>query len=705
MFQYTDLRDQLAEYLSEEQVALISQAYLMAEAAHSGQKRFTGEPYITHPIEVARILGTMRMDHETILAAILHDVIEDTTLTKAQIGEKFGEKVAELVDGVSKLTQIEFNSKEEAQAENFRKMMLAMAQDIRVILIKLADRLHNMRTLGSLPPAKRRRIALETLEIYGPIAARLGINTLRVEFEDLGFSALYPLRHRVLKESLGRLRKNRKELLDSIEKTITQETNKTKLPPTIIWGREKHLYSIYKKMKTKASSFAEVMDVYAFRIIVDSIDTCYRVLGIVHNCYKPVVGRFKDYIAIPKANGYQSLHTTLLGPYGVPIEIQIRTEEMDHIAENGIAAHWLYKNDEQYIDAHQTHVQTQTREWLKNLLEIQQQTGSSLEFIEHVKVDLFPDEVYVFTPKGNILALPQGSTPIDFAYSVHTDVGNTCVACKINRRLAPLSSRLESGQTVDIITTPKAHPNPAWLSFTISGKARTNIRHWLKNQRRSESCELGKRLIEKALGTFYLALAQLEPIHVKQTLRALNIDSFETLCEEVGLGTRMAGLVAQRLAGGTHPSGTEGTGALAIQGTEGLAVSYAHCCYPIPGDPIIGYLEHGTGLVIHQESCQNVHLDKESAHYIHVRWEGEVNKEFPVELKVDALNRRGVLAMMANTIAEGSSNIIDVTIDERDHHHNTINFVLSVRNRAHLARLMRRLRAISEVIKIVRTKG
>jgi GTP diphosphokinase / guanosine-3',5'-bis(diphosphate) 3'-diphosphatase len=704
MFQYTDLRDQLAEYLSEEQVEAISQAYLLGEAAHSGQKRFTGEPYITHPIEVARILATMRMDHETIIAAILHDVIEDTSLTKAQLSEKFGLKVGELVDGVSKLTQIEFNSKEEAQAENFRKMMLAMAQDIRVILIKLADRLHNMRTLAGLPPAKRRRIALETLEIYAPIAARLGMNTLRVEFEDLGFAALYPMRYRILKDALGRIRKNRKALLDSIETALTQATNQAKLPPAIVWGREKHLYSIYKKMKTKGSSFAEVMDVYAFRIIVDSIDMCYRILGIVHNFYKPVIGRFKDYIAIPKANGYQSLHTTLLGPYGVPIEVQIRTEEMDQIAENGIAAHWLYKNDEKQFDTSQIQVQTQTREWLKNLLEIQQQTGSSLEFIENVKVDLFPDEVYVFTPKGNILALPQGSTPIDFAYSVHTDVGNTCVACKINRRLAPLSTRLESGQTIDVITTPKAHPNPAWLSFAVSGKARSNIRHWLKNQRRTESCDLGKRLIERALGTFYLSIAQLDPLRVKQTLLDLGVDSFETLCEEVGLGTRIAALVAQRLAGGPHLAPNAGT-ALAIQGTEGLVVSYAQCCYPIPGDPIIGHLKQGTGLIIHQESCKNIRSEKDNAHYIHVRWEGEINKEFPVELKVDVLNRRGVLAMMAKTIAEGSSNIVDVTIDEHDNQHNSVSFVLSVRNRAHLARLMRRLKTISEVTKIVRIKG
>lgn len=704
MFQYTDLREQLADYLSEEQIQLVSRAYLLAEEAHTGQLRATGEPYIMHPLEVARVLASMRMDHESIAAAILHDVIEDTPLTKEQISEKFGPKVAELVDGVSKLTKIEFDSKEEAQAENFRKMMLAMAQDIRVILIKLADRLHNMRTLGSLPEHKRRRKALETLEIYAPIAARLGMNYLRIEFQDLGFAALYPTRYRILKEALQKTAKNRRELIDTIEQALTQCIETANLPHCKVWGREKHLYSIYRKMRAKGLSFSEVMDVYAFRIVVDSIDTCYRVLGAVHNFYKPVLGRFKDYIAVPKTNGYQSLHTTLLGPYGVPIEVQIRTESMDRMAEKGIAAHWLYKTDETPVEGFTYYAHTRTREWLKNLLEIQANTGSSLEFIENVKIDLFPDEVYVFTPKGNILALPQGATPVDFAYCVHTDVGNRCVACKINRRLAPLSTRLESGQTIEIITAPKAHPNPSWLSFAVTGKARTNIRYWLKAQKRGESIELGKRLIEKALGAFYLSLAQLSKDQIANALMSFQLDSLETLCEEVGLGSRMAGLVAQRLAGRSLEPGVSGVSSLTIQGTEGLMVSYAPCCYPIPGDSIVGYLSQGRGLIIHQESCGHVDLKKKAEQYIHVRWEGELNKEFPVAIRVDVMNQRGILALLANNISEGNSNIIDVSIDEMDDQHNMIVFLVSVRNRAHLARLIRRLKKLPEVMKISRVK-
>ncbi len=706
MFQYTDLRAQLAEYLPEEQVALISQAYLVAEQAHTGQQRCTGEPYITHPVEVARILAQMRMDHESIVAAILHDVIEDTELTKEAVLARFGPKIAELVDGVSKLTKIQFDTREEAQAENFRKMMLAMTQDIRVILIKLADRLHNMRTLEALPPHKRRRKAIETLEIYAPIAARLGMNSMRLEFEDLGFSALYPLRHRVLKESLRRIRKNRKELVETIEHGLMHSVQRLTLPDCKVWGREKNVYSLYKKMRAKGLSFSEVMDVYAFRIVTKDVDTCYRVLGAVHNFYKPVLGRFKDYIAIPKANGYQSLHTTLLGPYGVPIEVQIRTEQMERMAENGIAAHWIYKHEETApltADPEgSAGIHPRTREWLKGLSELQHYTGTSLEFIENAKIDLFPDEVYVFTPKGSILALPQGATPIDFAYSVHTDVGNTCVACKINRRLAPLSTRLQSGQTIEIITLPKAHPNPAWLSFSVTGKARGSIRHWLKSQRRSESCDLGRRLIDKSLSVFYSSLAQLSPERVQEVLVDLGLDSLETLCEEVGLGTRIAPLVAERLAGAEKIS-LEST--LAIQGTEGLVVSYASCCYPIPGDSIIGYWDHGRGLVIHQESCGQIDLQAKAEQIIHVRWEAEINREFSVALKLDVLNDRGVLAILARTISEGNSNIIDVAINDRDGTYNTLTFILSVRNRAHLARMMRRLKSLKQVVHLHRLKG
>jgi RelA/SpoT family (p)ppGpp synthetase len=567
-------------------------------------------------------------------------------------------------------------------------MMLAMTQDIRVILVKLADRLHNMRTLETLPPAKRRRKAIETLDIYAPIAARLGMNQFRLEFEDLGFSTLYPMRYRVLKEAMRRSHKHRKELLDTIEKTFQTELHKNTLPPRAIFGREKHVYSLYKKMRKKSRSFREVMDVYAFRILVDSQDTCYRTLGIIHHCYKPVLGRFKDYIAVPKANGYQALHTTLLGPHGVPIEVQIRTQDMEYVAENGIAAHWLYKG---------TEVAPQTHEWLQDLLELQEQTGSSLEFIEHVKLDLFPDEVYVFTPKGTILALPLGATPIDFAYAVHTELGDTCAACKIDRRLAPLSARLESGQTVEIIATPYAKPNPAWLSFAMTGKARTNIRHWLKMQKQNESIELGKRLIQQSLPQ--TPLAQITETQKQTTATLLGVESFDALCKEVGLGRRLATLVAQHLTQTEIPISSQ---SLAIQGTEGLAITYATCCYPIPGDSIIGYLEEGHGLVIHQESCQAIEWQKAQAQSVHVCWENDLNKEFSVEVQIDVINRRGVLATMAGIIAEGQSNIIDVRIDERDNQHNSVTFLLSVQNRAHLARLMRRLKGLPEVTRIIR---
>ena len=572
MFAFTDLRDQLALYLSEEQVDLITQAYTRAAKAHEGQKRYTGEPYISHPVEVARILAGMHMDHQCIMAAMLHDVIEDTAIDKLELTRLFGEKVAELVDGVSKLKQIIFESRELAQAENFRKMMLAMAQDIRVILIKLADRLHNMRTLGAVPNEKRRRIALETLEIYAPIAHRLGMNHMRVEFEDLGFAALYPLRYRVLKESVRRARGNRKALIRIIEKEIKTKLQETGLKDFAVWGREKHLYSLYKKMHKKRLSLSEVMDVYAFRIILNLPQECYLTLGVVHSTYKPIARRFKDYIAIPKGNGYQSLHTTLIGPHGVPIEVQIRTQEMEHLAENGIAAHWLYKTAEKET----AHIHT--REWLKGLLDIQKNTGNPLEFIENVKIDLFSEAVYVFTPKGNILSLPQGATPVDFAYMVHTDIGNSCVGSKIDRRLAPLSTRLRNGQTIEIITAKGAHPNPAWLSFAVTGKARSNIRHWLKNQERTESQDLGRRLIHSVLQDSNITLEDFDETVLADILKDFHITSIEELFEEVGLGKRMAPLVAQRLLSYQRQSSDKisarKAGVLVIKGTEGLVVTY-----------------------------------------------------------------------------------------------------------------------------------
>lgn len=699
MFQFSDLRDELTSYLTQEQVSEVTYAYLMAAEAHEGQQRSSGEPYISHPIEVARILAGMHMDHQSIIAAMLHDVIEDTELDKATIAENFGDEVAELVDGVSKLDQIKFENRVEAQAENLRKMMLAMARDIRVILIKLADRLHNMRTLEALPVEKQRRIARETLEIYAPIANRLGMNTFRVEFEDIGFSYLYPVRYRVLKEAVRKARGNRKEIIHALELNLKNRLEQENVFPFVIMGREKHLYSLYKKMRQKDLSLSEIMDVYALRVTVDKVDTCYRVLGVVHNLYKPVHGRFKDYIAIPKANGYQSLHTTVLGPYGVPIEVQIRTEEMDRMAENGIAAHWLYKSSEgTTIDA-----EARAREWLKGMLEIQKNTGNSSEFIEHVKVDLYPDEVYVFTPDGDILSLPRGTTAVDFAYAVHTDVGNACIAAKIDRRLVPLSTRLNSGQTVEIITAEGAHPNPGWLSFVATGKARSNIRHWLKTQQISEAKILGERLIERALASLSLSVENIAKQHLLLVLTELKLETFEQLCEEVGLGNQSAPLIVRRLVSETPIGGAHFIHPLAIQGTEGLVVTYAKCCRPIPGDTIIGFLSAGRGIVVHRESCQNVsEMYKAPEKYIFIQWAGKVEGEFQVELQVDILNKRGVLATLANALSEKDANIQDVHIDERDSRHNTITFLLNVRSRNHLAKVIRRLREIEIVTRVVR---
>lgn len=705
MFEFSDLREQLANYLTPEQITEVSAAYAFAAEAHKGQTRFSGEDYISHPLEVARILANMHMDHQSIMAAILHDVLEDTPLDKSVLAEKFGDEVANLVDGVSKLELINFETRAEAQAENLRKMMLAMAKDIRVILVKLADRLHNLRTLDSLVREKQRRIARETLEIYAPIASRLGMNTFKVEFEDLGFSYLYPVRYRVLKEAVRKARGNRKEIIHAIESNLKNRLEQEQVIPFVILGREKHLYSLYKKMRQKELSLSEIMDVYAIRILVDKVDTCYRVLGVVHNLYKPVHGRFKDYIAIPKANGYQSLHTTVVGPFGVPVEIQIRTEEMDRMAENGIAAHWLYKSSAGFKG---NETENRAREWLKTMLEIQKNTGNSLEFIEHVKLDLYPDEVYVFTPQGDILSLARGATAVDFAYAVHTDVGNSCIAAKIDRRLVPLSTRLVSGQTVEIINATGAHPNPLWLSFVATGKARSNIRHWLKNQQHSEARVLGRRLIERALSIVSSSISEISDARLKLILNELKLDDFDTLCEEIGLGNQVAPLIAKRLVTDTLPdiSTSVYTSPLAICGTEGMVVSYAKCCRPIPGDPILGYLSAGKGIVVHRESCKNVSdIQKYPEKYIFIQWAENVIGEFQTELRVEVLNQRGILATLANVLSECEINIENVHMDERDNRHHITTFLISIKNRNHLARALQRLRSIPDVTRVGRVKA
>ncbi len=701
VFLISDLCALLEEYLEPEQVKAVYQAYLFGAEAHEGQRRLSGEPYIYHPLAVARILAEMRLDHQTIAAAILHDVIEDTPTAKEQLVSKFGAEIAELVDGVSKLTNIEFSSKAEAQAENFRKMMLAMVQDIRVILIKLADRLHNMRTLGVMRPDKKRRIARETLDIYVPIATRLGLNRIRLELEDLGFAAYYPLRARVLSEVVKKARGNRREVVQKIQSAIEQRLHQEGLLGEVS-GREKHLYSIYLKMAKKHLAFSDVMDVFAFRIVVDKVDTCYRVLGAIHNLYRPLPGKFKDYIAIPKANGYQSLHTALLTPYGFPIEVQIRTADMDTVSEAGIASHWLYKTGSDSSSI--AHVRA--REWLKNLLELQQQAGDSQEFLESVKVDLFPDEAYVFTPTGDIMELPRGATAVDFAYAVHTDVGNSCVAAKVNRRLAPLHTELHNGQTVEIITSPGAKPNPTWLNFVVTGKARSTIRNYLKNMQKEESIALGRRLLSRALADMQLSLEKIDPARMQHLLKEYGVESEDVLLAQIGLGNRMAPLVARALAEGeieTDKASGKSSRPLAIKGTEGTVVSFAKCCRPIPGDRIIGLLTAGRGIVIHGHSCKNLaEFRKTPEKWIEVQWSDGVEGEFPVDLRIEVQNRRGVLATVAAAVAETQANIDNISLDERDGLHTTLNLTVSVTGRVHLARIIRRLRAIEQVLRLNR---
>ena len=702
------LADGLSNYLEKDQVNSVRRAYFYAEQAHDGQVRRSGDAYVTHPLAVASILSEMHMDHQSLMAAMLHDVIEDTGITKTAIKSQFGHTVADLVDGVSKLNKITFSSRAEAQAENFQKMAMAMAKDLRVILVKIADRLHNMRTLEVLTPDKRRRIARETLDIYAPIANRLGMNNVRVEFEELGFAALYPMRARRISAAVKSIRGNRKEIVSQIQTSLEACLEREGLPGRTI-GREKHLFSIYEKMRSKRKSFSEIMDVYAFRIIVDRADSCYRVLGAVHSLYKPVPGRFKDYIAIPKANGYQSLHTTLFGMHGVPIEIQIRTEEMEAMANNGISSHWLYKSsDDLPSNAH-----IRARDWVNGLLEMQKHAGNSLEFIENVKIDLFPDEIYVFTPKGQIFELPAGSTAVDFAYAIHTDVGNSCVACRISRRLAPLSEHLQSGQTVEIITAPGTQPNPAWLSFVVTGKARSNIRHYLKNQKHSESVALGRRLLNKALAGFGTQIESITNENFESTLKQANLKSVDQLLEEIGLGNRMSYMIAQRLAAQVNISADEGEpaepeqqAALAIRGSEGLVMNYAKCCHPIPGDPIVGHISSGRGMVIHTDDCNNIADIRDNPEKcIAVSWDPEVEGEFSVELRVELENQRGIIATLATTITGAEANIEKISTVERDARFSIVNLSLNVKNRVHLARVMKRVRLIKPVTKVTRVKS
>jgi GTP pyrophosphokinase/guanosine-3',5'-bis(diphosphate) 3'-pyrophosphohydrolase len=700
VYLFEGLKAQISEYLPSDQVDRVAEAFIVANEAHSTQKRSSGEPYITHPVAVASLLADMRLDCETIMAALLHDVIEDTETSQEDLAEQFGSTVATLVEGVSKLDKLQFNSKEEAQAENYRKMIMAMVQDIRVVLIKLADRTHNMRTIEHLRPDKRRRIARETLEIYAPLAHRLGIHDIKNELEHLGFWALYPWRARLLESEVKRARGNRREFTDRVKSEINSRLEGNNISARVL-GREKHLHSIYRKMQTKELKFEQVMDIYAFRVIVDSVDTCYRVLGALHNLYKPIETRFKDYIAIPKSNGYQSLHTSLKGPHGVPVEIQIRTEEMDLMADRGVAAHWMYKK----TDDSGTTAQVRARKWMQSLLELQQSAGNSFEFIESVKSDLFPEEIYVFSPDGRITELPQGATAVDFAYAVHTDVGNTCIGARVNHRTYSLSKPLETGQTVEIKTAPNSRPNIAWLNFVVTGKARAKIRQYLKSQEADEAQQLGERLLRSALGP--VSYDDIPESEFDRVLTDTKVASKEELLKQIGLGNLMSIAIAKRLLGELQPIKDENASekSLSIKGAEGLLVSFAKCCRPIPGDDIIAHVSPGKGLVIHRRECKNVrgHED-DPGRYFPVEWDNKPEAEFISEIRIEIINHQGVLARLTSSIATTGCNIDGLKTEEIDANIYFIDVALTIRNRKHLADVIRHIRKMPDVQRVTRLR-
>jgi len=702
------LRQSVAGYLKPADLSRLEEAYHFSDAAHQGQLRKSGEPYISHPVAVAEILSHWQLDAQTLCAALLHDVVEDTEVSTDDISRRFGKPVADLVDGVSKLDRIEFQSQQDAQAENFRKMLLAMARDVRVMLIKLADRLHNMRTLGAVSPAQRRRVARETLEIYAPIANRLGLDGLYRELQELGFQHIHPLRFRVLAKAVKGARGNRREVVDKILEAIKQRLGEAQLEASVT-GREKHIYSIYKKMIEKKLSFTEVLDIYGFRVVVRDVPACYVALGALHSLYKPVPGKFKDYIAIPKLNGYQSLHTALIGPFGVPVEVQIRTRDMHRVAETGVASHWLYKDED---SGTLSEVQSRTHKWLQSLIEIQDASGDSAEFLEHVKVDLFPAEVYVFTPKGKIMALPRGATAVDFAYAVHTDIGNRCVAAKVNYELVPLRTELKNGDRVEVVTAAHAHPNPAWLSYVRTGKARSQIRHFLKTMQFEESTALGERLLSHSLRALASDPMAIGPERWDKLVRESGAKSREEILADIGLGKRLAAIVArQLLALADHaPSDAKAASAAAsasivIRGSEGMAVQFAKCCRPIPGDPIIGFIKKGQGLVVHTHDCPIVTKARtDPDKWIDVDWAPDTERTFDVGIRLVAANQRGVLAKVATAISEAGPNIDNVSMDEERGVYTAMHFTIQVHNRLHLARVMKSLRRIPEVVRITRIK-
>ena len=710
----------LKHYLKSEDITQVWEAYRYADQAHQGVVRKTGEPYISHPVSVACILADMHMDLPTIMAALLHDVVEDTDISTDDIKEKFGQQVAELVDGVTKLDKIEFQSASVAQAENFRKMLLAMSQDVRVILVKLADRLHNMQTLEGMRQEKQKLTAKETLDIYAPIANRLGLNEIYQELEDLSFKYLHPMRYNAIANAVKAARGNRKEVVSKILESIKHQLAGMKIEAEVS-GREKHLYSIYKKMSGKTTSFSQIYDIYGFRVVVKDLASCYSALGALHGLYKPITSKFKDYIAIPKANGYQSLHTTLFGPFGTPIEVQIRSNEMHNIAAAGVAAHWLYKSS----DAQLTALQQKTHQWLQRLLEIQSDSADSLDFLEHLKIDLFPDEVYVFTPKGKILALPKGATSVDFAYAVHSDIGNSCVAVRINQDLAPLRTELHNGDHVEIITGSLAKPNPAWLNYVVTGRARAHIRHFLKSQHSTESAHLGERMLNQALRAMHIEPNQVTEAHWQKLIRDYGLKKKSEILTDIGLGKRQNVMVAhQLLAMGEildlPPEGGLGKllgkifrkpskplDTITIRGSEGMAVQFAPCCRPIPGDPILGFINKDKGLVVHTHDCPAIRkfrLDPEK--WLDVEWEPESEHLYKANLNLTVANQPGMLAKIASGIADAGSNIDNVSVEEPDgSSYANLYFTVQVKNRIHLAELMRGLRKIPDVVRINRSKG
>ena len=709
------LTSMLSGYLSPEEIKEVKAAFHFGDEAHLGQYRHSGEPYITHPVAVAEICAGWKLDAQAIMAALLHDVMEDQGVTKAELAERFGPKVAELVDGLSKLDKMEFRNREEAQAENFRKMLLAMARDVRVILVKLADRLHNMRTLGAVPPEKRRRVARETLDIYAPIAHRLGLNNTYRELQDLSFANFNPNRYATLEKAVKAARGNRREVVGKILESVQRAFAEAHIDAEVT-GREKTIFSIYKKMRDKQLSFSQVLDVYGFRIVVNSALESYTCIGVLHALYKPVPGKFKDYIAIPKVNGYQSLHTTLVGPFGAPVEFQVRTRKMHEIAEAGVAAHWLYKNG----GADLNDVQKRAHQWLKSLLDIQSEAGDSSEFLEHVKIDLFPDAVYVFTPKAKIMALPRSSTALDFAYSIHSDLGNQCVAVKINNELLPLRTELKSGDIVEVITAPYSKPNPAWLGFVRTGKARSAIRHYLKTMRLNESVQLGERLVDQSLKGYGLTLADVSPEIWERLVQWTGNKNRQEIFADIGLGRRVAAVMAKRIevllsgrdaddehARAEHAAAANHAPPVVITGTEGMSVQLSACCRPIPGDDIMGYIGIGLGMAIHTTDCrvaQRIHR-RDPGRWIDVAWAPQPGRLFDVAVKVLVKNTKGVFARVAADITSADANIVHIAMDEDQSQESTVlRFVIQVSDRVHLANVMRRVRTNLDVMRIARER-